>query len=127
MEKTFEKFDCGRLLAADRTIPISSFEWRRHPVFEGVELKDIISADDTGGQFSYHLVRIAPRMKIETHIHADQTETHEIIGGSGVCISGKKSFDYSPGTVSMIEAGTPHEIAAGEDGLCLFAKFIALP
>ena len=34
---------------------------------------------ETSGQFSFHLVRIAPNKKIGNHIHEKQLETHEVI------------------------------------------------
>lgn len=30
---------------------------------------------------------------------------------------------YEPGTVSILPQGTPHEVLAGTEGVCLFAKF----
>lgn len=56
----FEAFNTGslRLPAASRAF--TEIPWSRHPSFAGVELKHIVTAGDTGGQFSYHLVRIAP-------------------------------------------------------------------
>lgn len=79
-----------------------NIEWSKHPTFDGVELKHIVTAKDTDGLFSYHLVRIAPNCSIKEHIHETQLETHEVISGKGLCIN------------------------AGEEGLYLFAKFMPL-
>lgn len=97
--------------------------WTPHPVFHGVELKHLITAADTSGQFSYHLVKIAPNKSILNHIHEKQLETHEVIMGSGTCINAGQNSPYEPGTVSIIAAGIEHEVVAGDDGLYLFAKF----
>ena len=76
----FEKFnEGGKLLLPDAT-------WSKHPTFEGVELKHIITSEKTDGQFSFHLVRIAPNKKIDNHIHEKQLETHEVISGAGICV-----------------------------------------
>ena len=62
--EVFEKFNEGNLRLPNKEISFSEIAWSKHPVFEGVELKHIIKADDTNGQFSYHLVRIAPNKTI---------------------------------------------------------------
>lgn len=84
MENIFEKFNGGRLVIPNAEKDFSQLEWNKHPTFDGVELKHIVTASDTCGAFSYHLVRIAPNMKIGNHVHKEQTETYEVIGGSGV-------------------------------------------
>ena len=82
----FEKFnEEGKLLLPEATITFDVIPWSKHPTFEGVELKHIITSERTDGQFSYHLVRIAPNKKIGNHIHERQLETHEVIFGTGVC------------------------------------------
>lgn len=124
MENIFEKFNDGRLIIPNAEKDFSQFEWNKHPTFDGVELKHIVTASDTCGAFSYHLVRIAPNMKIGNHVHKEQTETHEVIGGSGVCINEGKEIAYSTGVISIMKADTPHEVIAGGEGLYLFAKFI---
>lgn len=124
MENIFEKFNGGRLVIPNRETDFSQLEWNKHPTFEGVELKHIVTASDTGGVFSYHLVRIAPNMKIGDHVHREQTETHEVIGGSGICVIEGKEIPYSTGVISIMKKDTPHEVTAGSEGLYLFAKFI---
>ncbi|MGN1106201.1 MAG: cupin domain-containing protein [Huintestinicola sp.] len=124
MENIFEKFNSGRLMIPNAEKDFSQLDWNKHPTFEGVELKHIVTASETGGAFSYHLVRIAPGMKIGTHTHPEQTETHEVISGSGACINEGKEIPYSTGVISIMKIGTPHEVIAGSEGLYLFAKFI---
>ena len=119
----FEKYNNGFLKLPDRTIEFGKIEWSKHPVFSGVELKHIITAKDTNGEFSYHLVRIAPGKSIQNHIHETQLETHEVIAGDGICINDKTKLTYEPGVISIIPAKVPHEVSAGENGLFLFAKF----
>lgn len=89
-----------------------------------MELKHIITSERTDGRFSYHLVRIAPNKKIGNHIHEKQLETHEVISGTGVCVNDGVELLYETGVLSIFPIGVPHEVIAGDDGLCLFAKFM---
>lgn len=122
-QNVFERFNDGSLCLPESTTMFADIEWSKHPVFDGVELKHLISAKQTGGLFSYHLVRIAPDQKIGLHIHENQLETHEVVGGSGSCINNGVTFSYQPGVISIFAKGTEHEIIADQHGLCLFAKF----
>ncbi len=121
----FEKFnEEGKLILPDATVNFDTIAWSKHPIFEGVELKHIITSEKTDGQFSFHLVRIAPNKKIGNHIHEKQLETHEVISGVGVCMNNGVKLTYETGIISIFPIGVPHEVIAGEHGLCLFAKFI---
>ena len=75
----FEAFNIGNLSIPGKIIKFDQIEWSKHPTFEGVELKHIITGKQTEGQFSYHLVRIAPGKAIKNHIHETQLETHEVV------------------------------------------------
>ncbi len=121
----FEKFnEGGKLLLPDATVTFDTIPWSKHPTFEGVELKHIITSERTDGQFSYHLVRISPSKKIGNHIHEKQLETHEVISGTGVCVNDGVELPYEAGVISIFPIGVPHEVIAGDDGLYLFAKFM---
>lgn len=121
----FEKFNVdGKLISHDTTVTFGDMPWSEHPSFEGVALKHIVTSKQTNGQFSYHLVKIAPNKKIGRHIHGEQLETHEIISGDGVCIHDRARLIYEPGVISIFPVGVPHEVIAGSDGLYLFAKFM---
>jgi quercetin dioxygenase-like cupin family protein len=121
--EVFEAFNKGTLRLPASTKEFDSIPWSKHPTFEGVELKHILTAKETGGAFSYHLVRIAPNCSIKNHIHETQLETHEIIAGIGSCKNAGVTLPYQRGTVSIFPAGVPHEVNAGSEGLYLFAKF----
>jgi len=121
----FEKFNTGgQLRLPYATISFEEIPWSKHPTFDGVELKHIVTAKETDGQFSYHLVRIAPGKAIGNHIHQTQLETHEVIAGTGTCVNNGAELTYEPGVISILPMGLPHDVKAGPDGLCLFAKFI---
>lgn len=121
---TFETFDCGKLITPAVTRSFEDIPWEKHPSFEGVELKHILTSRETGGFYSFHLVRIAPNCSIGSHIHETQLETHEIISGYGTCINDNLSIPYKPGIISVMPAGIPHEVKAGDEGLYIFAKFM---
>jgi len=121
---TFETFNNGKLVTPAATKDFSNIPWSKHPTFSGVELKHILTSEETGGAYSYHLVRIAPNCSIGEHIHETQLETHEVIAGNGICINKGTTIPYEPGVISVFPANVPHEVNAGEDGLCLFAKFM---
>ena len=124
MKDLFEAFNQGHLIIPDKTSNFENVLWSKHPTFDGVELKHIVTSSDTNGEFSYHLVRIAPNKSIFNHIHELQLETHEIISGEGTCINNQSEIHYSPGVISIMPKTVPHEVHAGDDGLLLFAKFI---
>lgn len=120
----FEKFENGKLVLPEQEVDFTGAVWEKHPAFEGVELKALVTAADTAGAFSYHLVRIAPGCKIGEHIHKEQLETHEVVAGSGKCRNNGVWLTYKPGVISIMPAGVEHEVTAGEEGLYLFAKFM---
>ena len=122
-KETFEKFNRGELRLPNQVIEFQQIPWSKHPVFEGVELKHIITSKDTNGEYSYHLVRIAPNKSILDHIHETQLETHEVIAGNGTCINDGSELIYEPGIISIMPANVHHAVNAGEEGLYLFAKF----
>ena len=121
--EVFEAFNNGQLRLSNKTISFADIAWSKHPVFEGVELKHIITAKDTNGEYSYHLVKIAPQKSILDHIHETQLETHEVIYGDGICINNGCELVYEPGVISIMPSKVHHEVHAGKDGLFMFAKF----
>lgn len=121
----FDRFDCeGRLCVPGGETAFKNLPWTKHPIFEGVELKAIVSGKETDGKFSYHLVRIAPNRMIGEHVHQTQLETHEVIAGSGLCVNGGAELVYEPGVVTILPMKVSHTVTAGDNGLYLFAKFI---
>ena len=120
----FAAFGQGELALPDRRVMFAQRDWQAHSQFAGVALKHLLTAADTDGQFSYHLVRIEPGCAIGEHMHATQRETHEVIAGAGICRSRNEGIAYRTGVVSLIDSGVRHSVAAGEEGLLLFAKFI---
>ncbi len=123
MKNLFEQYNSGKLSLPNKEVLFSDLKWNAHPTFEGVELKHILTSKDTNGEFSYHLVRIAPNKSIGLHVHKEQLETHEIIAGNGYAVNDGVKLNYNPGVISIFPKNIPHEVFAGEDGLYIFAKF----
>jgi quercetin dioxygenase-like cupin family protein len=122
--QVFKAFENGALRLSQSEKSFIDIPWSKHPTFDGVELKHILTANDTGGIFSFHLVRIAPNKSIKNHIHETQLETHEVVSGSGICVNNGQVLNYEEGVVSIFPAGIHHEVNANSEGLYLFAKFI---
>lgn len=121
----FEKFDMdGELCLPGKTISFGLLPWNKHPTFDGVELKHLLTGEDTAGKFSYHLIKIAPGKAIGCHSHQIQVETHEVIAGEATCQIDDREVICKPGDITLFPAGKPHEVHAGQDGLYVFAKFI---
>lgn len=116
--------EAGHLRLPKASVNFSDLPWSQHPIFEGVELKHLVTSAHTGGQFSYHLVRIAPNKAIGEHVHSGQLETHEVIAGSGLCLNNGIKLEYQPGVISIFTIDKPHEVQAGPEGLMFFAKFM---
>lgn len=125
MEKNmFNTFENGRMTANGESIDLGTLPWNPHQEFEGVYLKNVVTASQTKGAFSCHLVRIEPGKKIGMHSHPASIELHEVISGHGTCLTGQGDILYSPGSMAVLPMNSAHEVRAGELGLCLFAKFI---
>lgn len=123
----FSTFEKGWFTANGETTALARLPWNQHKDFDGVYLKDIVTADKTGGAFSCHLVRIEPGKKIGLHSHSSSIELHEVILGEGTCMAEQGDIPYAPGSMAILPVGSPHQVLAGENGLCLFAKFINIP
>ena len=126
-KSVFSAFEHGTMTAAGKTADTGALPWNPHRDFTGVYLKDVVTGDATEGRFTCHLVRIDPGQKIGLHAHPASIELHEVVSGSGVCVTEKGDISYAPGSVAVLAANSPHEVRAGEQGLCLFAKFITVP
>lgn len=125
MEKTvFEHFEKGRLTVNAQTQDCSSIPWTEHGEFQGVFLKTLLSGDHTNGLLTCHLVRIDPGKRIGLHAHPASIEIHEILAGSGTCLTQGVDIGYTPGSMAVIACNVPHEVVAGQNGLCFFARFI---
>lgn len=113
----------GTVHYTDHLEKISESEWKAHPEFKGVYLKNIIKGKDTDGLFSSHMVKIDPGCCLENHCHENQLELHEVIEGKGTCQLIEEKFEYHLGKMAVIPKGEFHMVKAGKNGLTLLAKF----
>ncbi|OLN27313.1 Cupin 2, conserved barrel domain protein [Desulfovibrio sp. DV] len=97
--------------------------WKDHPAFAGVALRHLVTAADTDGALSCHIVRLLPGASLASHVHDGQWELHEVVGGSGTAALNGTQADYRPGVAAVIPRGVAHEVTAGPEGLTLYAKF----
>lgn len=114
----------GRLACPQCDSDLAGKPWNPHPTFPGVALRHLVTAADSGGALSAHLVRIAAGCELKVHTHPGSLELHEVAAGAGTCMLGDRSVRYAPGACGLIPAGTPHSVRAdaGED-LYILAKF----
>ncbi len=116
-------FANGSITYVDRDDASAELPWNPHPAFKGVSLKPLIKGADTGGAMSCSLVRLEPAAVLETHVHENQAELHEVIDGGGTLVLDSKERPYHPGRMGLIPKGTRHRVVAGKDGLFLLAVF----
>ena len=48
----FESFNEGTMKLPDKDVNFIDIPWSKHPTFEGVELKHIVTSKDTNGQWA---------------------------------------------------------------------------
>ncbi len=57
--KVFEAFNNGRLVLPGKVNSFEQIGWSKHPTFEGVELKHIITGAETGSQLNLLCLQIS--------------------------------------------------------------------
>ena len=122
----FTVFAAGKLAVGSECIDLASLAWQAHRQFAGVSMKNLVTLEQTGGAFTCHLVKIEPGQAIGRHSHPASLELHEVVSGEGVCRTEQGDIPYIPGTMGIMAVGAVHEIVAGDQGLCLFAKFVTV-
>ena len=103
---------------------LGDVDWKAHATCPGVSLKHYITGSMTDGKFSCHLVRVQAGCEISEHIHEANWELHEVIGGKGTGELAGKSMAYEAGVTVVIPQGEVHRVAAADEDVYLWAKFI---
>ena len=132
MERGLEKmttdilqaFTDGQIFSNSHNEQVKDLPWHDHPTFPGVSLKHLITAKDSEGKFSSHLVRVKRGCEIGEHIHAGKWELHEVFDGQGICRINGEKIDYVKGVAAVIPADIPHVVQATERDLYIMAKFV---
>lgn len=118
-----EAFKNGQIYSNSHIENATTLPWHDHPTFPGVALKHLITAKDSEGKFSSHLVRVNRGCEIGEHIHAGKWELHEVYDGQGLCRINGEKINYSKGLAAVIPADIPHVVQAIEHDLYIMAKF----
>jgi len=119
-----QAFQDGQIFLNSHDENVKDLPWHEHPKFSGVSLKHLITAKDSEGKFSSHLVRVKRGCEIGEHIHEGKWELHEVIAGRGTCHIEDKKIDYIEGVAAVIPSDIPHIVQATESDLFIMAKFI---
>ena len=81
-------FKEASVLFPELELQASARDWYPPPAWNGVFLKDLVTAKDTGGAFSYHLVSVQPQCEVADHDHDTQWEWNVVLGGTGSFLIG---------------------------------------
>ena len=120
----FQKVAPGSIFCLAGETNVNDLEWHKHPAYPGVALKHLVTAVNTDGKFSIHLVRVQERHEIGEHVHQGKWELHEIIQGQGECLIDGRRVGYFAGVSAVIPADLPHCVKAERGDLYILAKFI---
>lgn len=121
IEKHFEN---GTICTICDVMNSEKIDYVPHNKFKGVSLKHLVTGEMTNNQISCHLVKVEPFCTLDTHVHENSLEIHEIISGNGICYIEENKVIYSIGSIGVIPANTPHKVQAGEEGIYILAKFV---
>lgn len=116
-------FENGQIGTISEIIKSEDRNFNPHPKFKGVYLKNLVTGDMTGNKISCHLVKVDPFCTLDTHVHENNLEIHEIISGSATCYIGENKISYNVGTIGVIPKNISHKVEAGENGIYILAKF----
>lgn len=117
-------FEEARILFPDRDIRTAERDWYPNSAWDGVFLKDLVTGKETGGAFSYHLVRIRPHCEVPDHDHETQWEWNVVLGGRGSFLIGGKKVSVEVGQTFVTPPGDRHTVCADSEELTLLALFV---
>jgi len=114
----------GAIICPEKQIDAEKLPWVKHPEFEGVYLKNLITSADTAGTFSCHIVRISQGCSVAEHSHDKLWEFNEALQGSGTLILGGRTYVFKVGDSCVNPPGVPHSVSAPDGDLYITAKFM---
>ncbi len=120
----YKLFDNGKIVFPEKEIDAAAIKWNKHPVFNGVFLKELVSAADTKGAFNCLLIKIEKGAEVDEHTHDTQWEFNEVLDGNGMFGFGDKKSACKPGDSYVNPPGVSHSVAAPKEDLYIFAKFM---
>ena len=122
--ETYRLFDSGKIVFPEKEIDATAIPWKKHPVFRGVFLKELVSAADTDGTFNCLLIKIEKGAEVSDHTHDTQWEFNEVLDGNGVFGFGDKKSACKSGDSYVNPPGVSHSVAAPMEDLYITAKFM---
>ena len=123
-KKILDLFEQGSILYPDIEVEAAKKPWYEHPLCKGVFLKDLVTGGETGGKFSYHLVRIWKDCEVLRHDHETQWELNVVLDGKGVFYFENREIQTEKGQVFVTPPKIHHTVSAGTEDLSLLAVFI---
>lgn len=119
-----EAFEQEAVLFPGLEIGAMEKPWDSYPAWNGVFLKDLVTGNETGGAFSYHLVRVSRNCEVADLDHETQWEWNAAIAGTGSFLHGREVPVVRPGQTFVAPPRTHHTVSAGSDELPLLALFV---
>ncbi|HIH03811.1 MAG TPA: cupin domain-containing protein [Methanoregulaceae archaeon] len=120
-----EPFEQGAVLFPGLEFRAMEKPWYSHPARNGVFLKDPVTTKETGGAFSYHLVRVSRNCEVADHDHELQWVWNVVPAGKGsFLVDGREAPVAQPGQTVVTPPRTHHTVSAGNDELSLLAPFV---
>lgn len=116
-------FEKGTICTISDIVNVGDIEFRPHAKFKGVSLKHLVTGKMTNHQISCHLVKVEPFCTLDTHVHENNVEIHEVIYGDGTFYIADNTVGYNLGSIGVIPANVSHKVEAGENGIYILAKF----
>lgn len=119
-----EIFTEGKILFPGKAVDAAKLSWYEHPAFKGVFLKDLVTAADTKGAFSCHVVKVKKGCQVGEHYHNAEWEFNEALEGTWLLTLGGKQYECGPGFTCVTPPGVPHVVSAPDEDVYLLAKFV---
>ncbi len=116
-------FEQGTVLLPDLEVRAADTPWYAPPTWRGVFLKDLVTGKETGGAFSYHLMRVERNCEIPDHDHETQWSWNVILAGTGSFILGDRQVPVEVGQTLITPPRVHHAVSAGDADIVLLAIF----
>lgn len=119
-----ELFEQGVVLFPDIEVRAAEKQWYASPAWPGIFMKDLVTGKETGGAFSYHLMRVDRNHEIPDHAHETQWAWNVVLGGTGSFVLGGRQVPVEVGQTFVTPPRIHHAVSAGDDELLLLAIFV---
>jgi len=108
----------------DVYIEEKKINWIKHPKFEGVFIKYLLTKKFNDSSITCLLVKTPKGVSIPQHIHEGKQDIIYPLQGNGkIYIEGKGEFPYIPGVCIVVPKDTPHYVYDVKETLLAFDIF----